>query len=77
MFYILDHASYDEVSTLYTAETDKCHKRSRLEPDSAKIFIGFKNNVIKANHGKCWVALSIIDINGDIKLRNCEIRHFK
>ena len=53
MFYILDHASYDEVSTLYTAETDKCHKRSRLEPDSAKIFIGFKNNVIKANHGKC------------------------
>ena len=53
MFYILDIASYADVSTLYTAETDKCHKRSRLEPDSAKIFIWFKNNVLKANHGQC------------------------
>ena len=33
IFYILDIASYADVSTLYTAEPDKCHTRSKLEPE--------------------------------------------
>ena len=76
MFYILDIASYAAVSTLYTAEPDKCHMRSRLEPDPEKIFNWFKNNVMKASQGKCWAVLSIIDINGDTKL-SCEKMHFE
>ena len=31
---------------------------------------------MKASQGKYWAVLSIIDINGDIKL-SCEITHFE